>query len=140
MKDFRRRIIERRPNQAQIREDLQKGHLKKALRKARATGLAIPEQDIEAIVKEMFRSGRAGELLAMIGKVEIEIPYDVSTLLSRAFDVGDYHNFLKHVDRLGIANEHRERIREAIGSIKSKAPLEASAWERKFGLLCISSE
>ena len=135
MRDFRPRVVQRRPSQSEITEILRKGQLTKALRKARVAGFVIAQEDIDATAKAMYRSGRAGELLATIGKLDIELPYDTTTLLIRAFDAGDYHNFLKHVHRLGMAPQHRKRITEAITKIKHRAPLEANSWHRK---LCAS--
>ena len=135
MRDFRPQLVQRRPTQLEITEILRKGQLKTAIRKARVSGFVIPQEEIDATAKAMFRSGRAGELLATIGKLDIEIPYDTNTLLIRAFDDGDYHNFLKHVHRLGMAPQHRKRIKQAIARIKQNAPLEANSWYRK---LCTS--
>ena len=78
MKDFRQRVVQRLPDQSEVTETLRKGQLGKALRKARAAGLVIPQEDIDATAMEMFRAGRAGELLAMIDKVDVKLPYDIS--------------------------------------------------------------
>ena len=104
----------------------------KALRKARAAGVIIPQEEIDATAKAMFRAGRAGELLALIGSVDVRLPYDTTTLLVRAFDSGDHHTFLKQAHRLGVSEELAPRIQEAIVVIERRAPKEATAWRRKF--------
>lgn len=136
MKDFRQQVkaMQRNPSKSEIIELLQKGHLKKAIRKAQVAGLVIPQEEIDATAVAMFRSRRAGELLAMIDKVEIKLPYNATSLLIRAFEVGDYHNFLKHVHRLGMKAQHEERIKEAIKGIEQNAPLQANTWYRKLGV------
>ena len=106
MRDFRERLVQHPPSESQIRSILQKGHLKKALRKARSAGIHIRQEEIDTVAKAMFLSGRAGELLSMDAEIGIEIPYDATTLLIRAFEKKDYHNFLKHGHRLGLADEH----------------------------------
>ena len=135
MRDFRPRVVQRRPSQSEIAEILRKGQLKKALRKARVAGFVIAQEDIDATAKAMYRSGRAGELLATIGTLDIKLPYDTTTLLIGAFDAGDYHNFLKHVHRLEMSPQHGKRIKVAIARIKQNAPREADSWYRK---LCTS--
>lgn len=134
MKDFRQQVktMQRSPSESEIKELLRKGHLKKAIRKARVAGYVIPQENIDTIATAMFRAGRAGELLGMIGKVNVKLPYDATSLLICAFEARDYHNFLKHVHRLGITAQHGERIKEAIKSIEQNAPSEANVWYRKL--------
>ena len=132
MKDFRQRVVQRRPDQSEVTDILRKGHLGKAHRRARAAGSVILQEDIDATAIAMFRAGRAGELLAMIGKVDLKLPYDINTLLIRTFEARDYHTFLKQVHRLGMTAEHGIRIKKAITVVERSAPMEASAWRRKL--------
>jgi hypothetical protein len=81
----------------------------------------------------MFSAGRAGELLAMIGTVDVKLPYDTTALLIRAFEMRDHHTFLKQVHRLRATAGFESQIQEAITAIEWRAPIEASAWRRKFG-------
>ena len=134
MKDFRQRVVQRCPDRSEVTEILRKGQLGKALRRARTAGLVIRQEDIDATVIAMFRAGRAGELLALVGKVDVKLPYDTTALLIRAFEAGDYHTFLKQVHRLGMGASHGVRVKKAIGVIERTAPLEASAWRRKLGV------
>jgi len=133
MKDFRQRVVQRRPDRSEVTDLLRQGQLAKALRRARAAGFVILQEDVDATAKAMFRAGRAGELLAMIGTVDVKLPYDTTALLIRAFEVGDHHTFLKQAHRLGAAAALEIRIEEAITAIERRAPKEASAWRRKFG-------
>ena len=132
MKDFRNRLVERGPDPEEVRQLLNKGQLTKALRKARAAGIVIRQEDIDAAAQAMFRAGQAGELLAMIGKVGVKLPYDITALLIRAFEVGDHHTFLKQAHRLGAGSGLKIQIEQAIMAIGRRAPNEASAWRRKF--------
>jgi hypothetical protein len=65
-----------------------------------AHGYGILQEEIDATAKTMFGAGRAGELLAMIGTVDVKLPYDTTALLIRAFEAGDHHTFLKQAQRL----------------------------------------
>ena len=134
MRDFRERVTQRRPDKSDIDEALRSGQLGKALRKARTAGIAISQTDIEAAARTMFHTGRAGVLLSMVGRVDVSLPFDVQTLLVRAFEGGDHHNFLKQVHRLGMAAQHEDRIKAAICAVQAKAPREAKAWRKKFRL------
>ncbi len=133
MKDFRQRVVQRRPDLSEITDLLREGKLGKAVRRARAAGFVILQEDIDATAVTMFQAGRAGELLALIGKLDIELPYDMSMLLIRAFEAGDYHTFLKQVHRLDMRVEHEVKIQEAIAAIDRTAPLEARSWRCKLG-------
>ncbi len=134
MKDFRQRIVQRRPDQSEIEDLLRKGVLGKALRKARAAGVIIPQENIDATAMEMFRANRAGELVAMVGKVDVDLPFSTTQLLLRVFDAEDYHTFLKQAHRLGVGTKHETRVKEAIAVVERTAPLEAHTWRRKFGM------
>ena len=134
MKDFRERVVQRPPNQADVENLLRKGLLIKAIRKARLAGIDIPQREINSTAKAMFHKGQAGALLSMIDKMDVTLPYDVKSLLIRSFEVRDYHTFLKQVFRLGKAADHRLRIKYAINAIERTAPREANDWRRKFGV------
>ena len=140
MKDFRQYVVQHRHDQSDIMDLLRRGQLAKALRIARSIGFEIPQQDIDIVAKAMFHSGRAGELLALIGKVDVKLPFDINSLLIRAFKAKDYHSFLKQIHRLGMASYHKVRIRSAIVGIEKTAPLEANAWCKKLGLINPSTE
>jgi hypothetical protein len=134
MKDFRDRIVLRSPERGEVAEVLHQGHIAKALRKARAAGVVIQQEDIDVTARKMFRAGRASELLALIGTVDVKLPYEVPMLLRRAFEVGDYHGFLKQAHRLGAAAGFESQIVEAIAAIGRRVPIEASSWRRKFAV------
>ena len=133
MRDFRPRLKQRRPGQAEVMETLRKGQLAKALRKARAAGVVVRQEHIDAAALAMFRAGRTGELLAMVGRVNVKLPYDVNTLLARTFETGDYHTFLKQVHRLGMWATQRDQVDKAISTMEKNAPSEAVAWRKKLG-------
>ncbi len=134
MEDFRKIIVRRRPNQADVKELLRSGQLRKAIRKARVAGIDIPQREIDSTAKAMFHKGQAGELLSMIDKIDVTLPYDVRSLLIRSFEKRDYHTFLKQVYRLGEVARHRTRIKDAINAVERAAPREANDWRRKFGI------
>ena len=134
MIDFRQRVRQRRPDRSEIMDTLSKGQLAKALRKAKSAGVEIGQQEIDVTVSAMFRAGRTGELLAIIGKMDVSLPYDECTLFIRTFEARDYHTFLKQVHRLGVASEHRARIEEAISVVAERAPSEAADWRTKLGI------
>ena len=132
MKDFRSRVIQKTPTLADVEALLKEGQLTKALRRARAAGLTVPQQLIEAAALTMFRSGRAGELLSLVGVPGLLIPFDTPTLLRRAFEARDYHTFLKQAHRLGVREGFEKEIGQAIATIETHQPREAAAWRQKF--------
>lgn len=133
MEDFRHRVVRRRPDRSDVGRLLRQGQLAKALRSARAAGVVIGQDEIDATAKAMFRAGRAGELLALIGTVDVRLPYDSVVLLRRAFEAGDHHTFLKQAHRLHSSTGLEVEIEQAITAIARRAPKEASAWRGKFG-------
>ena len=132
MKDFRSRVIERPPTLADLEALLKEGQLTKALGRARATGLKVPQQQIDAAAAKMFRSGRAGELLSLVGSPGLRLPFDTRTLLRRAFEAHDYHTFLKQAHRLRLSEGLEKEIGHSIAAIEARAPREAAAWRQKF--------
>lgn len=134
MKDFRRQVVQRPPEYSEVIALLRQGALAKAVRKARAGGFVIPQEEIDATAVGMFHAGSAGALLAMIGTMNVKLPYDTTALLIRAFEAGDHHAFLKQAHRLRMASGLESQIQEAIIAIERRAPYEASAWRRKFDI------
>ncbi len=132
MENFRSRLVRRPADPTMVHELLHKGQLQKAIRKARPLGVMLKQEEIDAAARAMFRNGRAGELLSCIESLPISLPYDVPTLLRRAFEVGDYHAFLKQAHRLRVKAGFEREIDEAIRMIQQKMPGEAAAWRRKF--------
>jgi hypothetical protein len=132
VKDFRSQVVKNAPTLIDIDGLLKEGQLAKALRKARAAGFALPQQMIDATAAKLFRSGRAGELLSLIGSPGLQLPFDTPTLLRRAFEAYDYHTFLKQALRLGAGDGFEREIGQAIAAIEDRAPGEASAWRQKF--------
>ena len=135
MMDFRQRVVQRPPERSEVIDLLRQGRLAKALRKARAAGFVILQEEIDATAKAMFSAGRAGELLAMIGTLDVKLPYATTALLIRALEAGDYHTFLKQAHRLRVTVGLESQIQGAITAIERDAPNEASAWRRKFGAI-----
>ena len=132
MKDFRPRLVARLPGPGLIQELLRQGKLQKAIRKARALGMTLPQTEIDAAARVMVRNHRAGELLSYIGVLEIKLPYDVATLLRKAFEAKDYHTFLKQAHRLHVKAGFETEIDLAIRAIELRTKTEAAAWLRKF--------
>jgi hypothetical protein len=133
MKDFRKRIVTKKPTVADVEALLREGQLGKALRRSRAVGVPVPQHQIDAVATKMFHSGRAGELLSLVGEPDLRLPFDTPTLLRRAFAARDYHTFLKQALRLGVFDGFEQAIAEAVAAIESRAPLEAAAWRQKLG-------
>jgi hypothetical protein len=132
MKDFRPEVVHRAPSRKDVEDLLKKGLIAKAIRKAKKASIAITQEQIDAASKFMYLHGRAGELLSLIGSVDVRLPYDPLTLLVRAFDSHDYHTFLKQAHRLGITEGLTDRICTAIADIETRAPREAESWRLKF--------
>jgi hypothetical protein len=135
MKDFRQQVVLRTPDRSEISDLLRQGKLEKALRKAHAAGLVIQQDEIDATAKAMFGKKCAGALLAMIGKVDVKLPFHVNELLIRAFEVEDYHTFLKQAHRLRVTVGMESQIQSAITAIERRSPIEANAWRRKFAVI-----
>ncbi len=122
------------PGASELETLLEQGQLTKALRKAKAAGLPLSQERIAAAATKMLRSGRAGELLSLVGSPGITLPFDAPTMLRRAFEGRDYHGFLKQAHRLGMIQGLERDIGQAIAAIEAHAPREAAAWRRKFPL------
>src|SRR5260370_36080552 len=101
VKDFRSQVVKTAPTVIDIDGLLKEGQLAKALRKARAAGFTLPQQQIDATAAKLFRSGRAAELLSLIGSLGLPLPLDTPTLLRRASEACDYHTLLKQALSLG---------------------------------------
>lgn len=134
MKDFRHRLVRHTTHPSEVTALLRKGQLAKALRKARQAGVPVSQEQIDSTARAMFRAGRAGELLAMIGSVDVKLPFDTVTLLNRSYEVGDHHTFLKQAHRLAASVGLEQRVTDAILAIAHRAPEEAAIWRRKFHL------
>ena len=52
---------------------------------------ALPQAEIDAAPDAMVRNRRAGELLSCIRVLEVRLPFDVATLLRKAFEAKDSH-------------------------------------------------
>ncbi len=136
MQDFRQQVVAQKTKDSEITALLRQGQLAKAIRKAKVAGFVIPQEDIDTTAKEMFLRGCASTLLAMIGTVDIKLPYDTATLLNRAFEAKDYHGFLKQAYRLHQTAGLQYRIQEAILKIEQRSSIEAAAWRNKFTRIC----
>ncbi len=132
MKDFREQVVQRPVGYSEVAALLHKGQLAKALRKARAAGIILTQTEIDTAANLMFKSGGVGALLAMIGTVEVKLPYSITELFVRTFEVGDYHGLLKQAHRLGVTTALDSMIQEAIEAIERHNPNEAAAWRRKL--------
>ena len=111
------------------------GQLAKALRMARRLG--VSEIDLGpltlAAARVMFRSGRATELLSVVGVYPVDLGYTVDALLRRAYDQHDYHGFLKQAFRLGASAAFVAEIETAVQDLARRGRHEeAEAWRRKF--------
>jgi len=134
MRDFREHLKQRRPVKTDVVRALRRGQLGRAVRIAKAAGTVVSQPEIDETAKRLFDAGRSGELLALVGSMEVSLPFDAETLLVRTFEARDYHTFLKQVHRLGVAEQHRNRIQASIEALQRRAPSEASAWRRKLGV------
>jgi len=56
---------------------------------------ALLQAEIDVAPDAMVRNRRTGELLSCIRVLEVRLPFDVATLLRKAFEAKDYHTFLK---------------------------------------------
>jgi hypothetical protein len=77
---------------------------------------ALPQAEIDAAPDAMVRNRRAGELLSRIRVLEVRLPFDVATLLRKAFEAKDYHTFLKQAHRLRVRARFEKEIELAIHS------------------------
>ncbi len=131
MQDFRNRVTKAAPDPGLIDRLLDRGHIAKAMRQARAQGVAIPQARIDEVASQMLKRHRASELMSLIGYTDVRLPFDATTLLEAAFDARDYHGFLKHAHRLKVSGV-QAHVAEAIAALREAAPAEADAWSRKF--------
>ena len=131
MKVFRSRIVHRPPDKREVRLLLEKGDLRGAIEKARIIGLTIPQPVIDAVAKAMFKR-HAGTLLSYVGVSDIELPFEISTLLRRTFKVEDYDTFLEQAFRLKVKAGFEHEIDLAIEAIMRRDPEEATQWRRQF--------
>ncbi|SRR5712692_3091990 len=135
MQDFRPRLTKPRIGSAQVEQLLAQGQLVKAIRKAKALAVAIPQERIDQVAQRMLRQHRASELLTLIDQADLRLQYDAVTLLRAALAARDYHGFLKQAHRLKIKVGLEPEIDQAIAAVRLRAPNEAEAWRRKFAEL-----
>lgn len=121
------------PRTAIIERHLDRGRIAKALKQARSAGIVLKRDQIDSAARALFDSGSVGELLSLVGRIDVKLPFDTTTLLTRAFDKEDYHTFLKQVLRLGLEAEFTSEIRDAICMIRKRNEKEAGEWSQKFG-------
>jgi len=93
---------------------------------------ALLQAEIDVAPDAMVRNRRTGELLSCIRVLEVRLPFDVATLLRKAFEAKDYHTFLKQAHRLRVRAGFEKEIELAIQAIERRTPPEATAWRRKF--------
>jgi hypothetical protein len=113
----------------------QKGDFQKAIQQAKKIGepLCSFQADIEAGARKLLLSRRSSELLSTIYRNAIIVQYDLTTLLSAAFDAGDYHGFLKNAYRFKVHAGLDDKITGAIDCLMKKNQIhDAQAWQRKF--------
>ena len=136
MKDFRD-IVSKIPSSeyhsSAIKQMLAEYQLNKALKLAKKWGIRIPKDDFDNVVRRMYQR-QPSTLLAMLGTIDIQLPYSVDDLLISAFKVGDYHGFLKQSYRLGVIKGFESQISDAIDAINKRNPQEAVAWRTKFNI------
>jgi hypothetical protein len=123
------------PSREEISRLFQKGDFHSAAQQCRKAGNELGEfqDDIEAGARRLLLSHRPGELLSFIYLHHIHVQYEVPVLLKAAFDIGDYHGFLKNAHRFGIYSGLAQQINLAIEHLRSKGQsADAEAWARKF--------
>lgn len=132
MKDFRTILVKREVTDSDLAELLTAGLLAKAFRLAKASKRTISEDDIANAARDLFRKGRTGELLSLIGTMEVVLPFSAQELLLRAYELRDYHTFVKQAVRLGCVAGLETQLSAALAFIGERAPIEAAAWRRKL--------
>ena len=112
----------------------ERGEFRKALAHCRKMGYSLEEfpESLARMAKKMIEP-RPGELLALIHKHEIDVGYDVRSILRSQFRIRDYHGFLKNVHRFKAHEEFKLEIETAISNLTRLE--EAEAWRAKFARL-----
>ena len=109
----------------------EKGDFKKAYRYCLQKGYQLDSfsDSLAKMSRKMYHS-RPGALASLIYKYEIDVGYDIPSILRSQLRLNDYHGFLKNVYRFRMFDDFKSEVEDAINSLKRAE--EAISWRVKF--------
>ncbi len=122
----------------EIGRQFQKGDFHNASQQCRKAGYQLADfrSDIEIGIHKLLLSRRPGEVLSFLHKNRSVVPADIPSILRTAFEIGDYHGFLKNAHRFGIYHGLEDSIVLAIENLAKRGQsADAQAWQRKLSEL-----
>ena len=116
---------------AEIEALFEKGNFKRAYRLCRENGYQLDsfQDSLIKMGRKMYYS-RPAELASLVHKYNINIGYDLPSILRSQLNLRDYHGFLKNVQRFGLLGEFKVEAEDAINNLKRAE--EAQSWRVKF--------
>ena len=135
MEDFRSRLQPHVETVTKVDDLFRRGELVKAVRLGRR--LRVPDEVMRtktlAAARAMYYRCLPGVLLSAVFSLQVDVGYDVATLLRRAYECHDYHGFLKQAERFRVGKEFSDEARGAIEKLEEQGQVaQASAWRRKL--------
>ena len=119
---------------AEIAAIIESGDFKRAYRHCRESDYPLDSfQDSLAKMGRRMLYSRPGELVSLIYKYEIDVGYDIQSILRSQLSLKDYHGFLKNVHRFRLLNDFGPEVEYAINSLNRTE--EAQVWRVKFQVM-----
>ncbi len=109
----------------------EKGDFKRAYRYCRENGyqLEVFQDSLIKMGRKMYYS-RPGELASLVHRYNINVGYDLPSILRSQLKLRDYHGFLKNVQRSGLLGDFKAEVQDAINNLTREE--EAQSWRVKF--------
>ena len=130
-----RRETASKKSHSEIAGLIERGEFKKAYRHCRENGYRLDafQDSLTKMGRRMFYS-RPGELVSLIRRYEIDVGYDIQSILRSQLSLKDYHGFLKNVHRCRLLGDFESEVEQAINCLNRTE--EAQAWRGKFQGKC----
>ena len=116
---------------AEIEALFEKGEFKRAYRYCRENGYELDsfQDSLIKMGRKMYYS-RPAELVSLVHKYNINVGFDLPSILRSQLNLRDHHGFLKNVHRFGLLDEFKVEVGDAINSLRRAE--EAQTWRVKF--------
>ena len=130
-KEFKPKQRGKKLGYAEIEALFKKGDFKRAYRYCRENGFQLDsfQDSLIKMGRRMYYS-RPAELASLIHEYNINVGYDLPSILRAQLNLKDYHGFLKNVHRFGLLAEFKVEVEDAISNLKREE--EAQSWRVKF--------
>ena len=121
-------------SQERAKVQLQHGDLIKALKTIHAGNIPISslQDDLDFCVQNLYHAKREGTILSGYDRAGVFGEFEISDLLLRLYDRGDYPTFLKQAYRFEVYAGFENRVERAIKWHEKKNLPDSQAWRVKF--------